>query len=85
MTTLMTSREFNQRTEAAKRAALDGPVTVADRGEPKHVLLSYSDYLELGARPKTLLDLFAALPDSSDIDLPLPGRQIEQPRSLGLD
>jgi hypothetical protein len=34
MTTKVTSREFNQDTGRAKRAAQDGPVYITDRGHP---------------------------------------------------
>jgi prevent-host-death family protein len=39
MTTL-SSREFNQDTSKAKKAAKSGPVFITDRGRPAHVLLS---------------------------------------------
>ena len=41
--TQITSRQFNQDTSAAKRAALEGPVFITDRGEPAHVLLTYAE------------------------------------------
>ena len=41
MTEFFTARRSNQDTAAAKRAAEDGPVYVADRGRPSHVLLSF--------------------------------------------
>ncbi len=44
-TQTMSSREFNQSTGAAKRAAHKGPVYITYRGQPSHVLLSYDDYL----------------------------------------
>lgn len=46
-TTTMSSREFNQDTSRAKKAALAGPVIITDRGEPAHVLLSIADYERL--------------------------------------
>ena len=45
--TTMTSRDFNQNSSAAKRAALDGPVFITDRGQISHVLLSYEDYITI--------------------------------------
>lgn len=39
-----TSREFNQDTARAKRAAKDGPVFITTRGEASHVLLTKQEY-----------------------------------------
>lgn len=38
--TTLSSREFNQDTSRAKKAADAGPVIITDRGRPAHVLLS---------------------------------------------
>jgi prevent-host-death family protein len=43
--TTLTSREFNQDTSGAKKAASRGPVFITDRGRPAHVLLTIEDYL----------------------------------------
>jgi prevent-host-death family protein len=43
-TTTLSAREFNQDASHAKRAALNGPVFITDRGRPAHVLLSIHDY-----------------------------------------
>lgn len=43
----MSSREFNHDVGAAKRAALEGPVVITERGKPSHVLMSISDYRKL--------------------------------------
>ncbi|MGV0431287.1 type II toxin-antitoxin system Phd/YefM family antitoxin [Corynebacterium sp. 20_84] len=48
MTTL-SAREFNRDVSAAKRAALEGPVVITDRGRASHVLLSAERYKELVA------------------------------------
>ena len=64
----MTSREFNQDTAGAKRAAERGPVYVTDRGRPSHVLLSWDAYERLLA-PGNLLDLLAEPPGVEDVDL----------------
>ena len=45
--TTLTSREFNQDTSRAKKAAMAGPVIITDRGRPAHVLLSIEDYRKL--------------------------------------
>jgi prevent-host-death family protein len=47
MSTTFSSREFNQDTGRAKKAAADGPVFITDRGRPAHVLLSIEDYQQL--------------------------------------
>lgn len=53
MTTL-SAREFNRDVSAAKRAALDGPVVITDRGRASHVLLSAERYEELVANTSNL-------------------------------
>ena len=58
MATQMSSREFNQDTSGAKRAAENGPVYITDRGRPAHVLLSFDAYEEL-VGPHRALDLLA--------------------------
>lgn len=45
----ISAREFNRDVSAAKRAALDHPVIITDRGEPSHVLLSIDDYRRLSS------------------------------------
>ena len=47
--TTVTSREFNQDTAGAKKAAAKGPVIITDRGEPSHVLMTYERFQELTA------------------------------------
>lgn len=42
--TIMSSRDFNQDTGRAKRAATKGPVFITSRGQPTHVLLSKEEY-----------------------------------------
>jgi prevent-host-death family protein len=71
----MTSREFNQDTGRAKKAAADGPVIITDRGKPALVLLSFEEYERLSTRRKqSILDL-VAMPEAADIefDPPRPG------------
>jgi prevent-host-death family protein len=50
--TTMTSREFNQDTAKAKRAAAKGPVFITDRGRFSHVLLTKEEYDQLEAGMK---------------------------------
>lgn len=54
--TTLSSREFNQDTSRAKKAAQRGPVFITDRGRPAHVLLSIEEYQKLAGRSKTLAE-----------------------------
>jgi prevent-host-death family protein len=53
----LSSREFNQDTSGAKKAANNGPVFITDRGKPAHVLLSIHDYQRLLGQPAKLSEL----------------------------
>lgn len=68
MTTL-SSREFNQELNRAKKAAQDGPVIITDRGKPAHVLLSFEAYQRLSGQRHKIADLLA-MPESEELDLP---------------
>lgn len=57
--TTLTSREFNQDTGKAKRAARKGPVFITDRGKPAHVLLSIEQYEALAGSGASIVDLLA--------------------------
>lgn len=54
--TTLTSREFNQDTSGAKKAARKGPVFITDRGRPAHVLLTIEDYWRLTGEHMSLLE-----------------------------
>lgn len=69
--TVMSSREFNQDTGKAKKAAENGPVFITDRGRPGHVLLSIEDYRRLISGEKTLADLLA-MPSGEDVEFDPP-------------
>ncbi|MDX8526810.1 type II toxin-antitoxin system Phd/YefM family antitoxin [Mesorhizobium sp. MSK_1335] len=76
-TTILSSREFNQDTARAKRAARSGPVIITDRGEPSHVLMSIEDYEKLKApgRPekhRSLADVLADDRPEADFDFDIP-------------
>jgi PHD/YefM family antitoxin component YafN of YafNO toxin-antitoxin module len=64
--TTLSSREFNQDSNRAKKAAQDGPVFITDRGKPSHVLLSIEDYRKLTGGETRIADLLA-MPDAEDI------------------
>ncbi len=69
--TRLTSREFNQHTSEAKKAAERGPVFITDRGQPAHALLSMKDYLKLTGKQPSLVELLA-MPGSASIEFEPP-------------
>lgn len=77
MTSQMSSREFNQDTSRAKKAAADGPVFITDRGKPAHVLLTFAAYQELLG--VDLLDQLAEPAGVEDVELVVePSRELPQ-------
>lgn len=55
--TTLSARDFNQDVGRARKATADGPVIIADRGKPAHVLMSFDEYRRLrGGRKMSLLD-----------------------------
>jgi prevent-host-death family protein len=71
--TTLSSREFNQDTSRAKKAAAEGPVFITDRGKPAHVLLSIEEYQRLTGKRRNIADLLA-MPSLTDIELEIPPR-----------
>lgn len=57
--TTLSSREFNQDTSGAKKAARRGPVFITDRGRPAHVLLSFEDYQKLAGKQPSIVEQLA--------------------------
>jgi len=57
--TTFSSREFNQDTGKAKKAASLGPVFITDRGKPAHVLLSIEAYQRLAGGSRKIADALA--------------------------
>lgn len=82
MTRMMSSREFNQHTGDAKKASLNGPVIVTDRGKPTHVLVSWEEWNRRQGQEQKATDFLAA-PDSLEIELPLE-RDKSLPRDIDL-
>lgn len=70
--TNMSSREFNQGTGEAKKAALNGPVCITDRGNPAFVLLSYEHYRQLIDKQPSLVEMLCSTPGAGDIDFEVP-------------
>jgi len=64
--TRVTSRDFNREPSRVKKAALQGPVVVTERGEPSMVVMSYAEYQRLTGNGRTLYDLMASLPELPD-------------------
>lgn len=83
MPTTISSREFNQDTSRAKKAANEGPVFITDRGRPAHVLLSIEAYQRLIGQEATIIDLLA-MPGSADLDFE-PPRARDFTRQSALD
>lgn len=71
MVTHISSREFNQDSSGAKKAAEGGPVYITDRGRPAHVLLTYEAYEELVGKHR-VIDLLAEPAGVEDIELVAP-------------
>lgn len=73
-----------QDTSAAKKAAARGPVFIADRGRPAHVLLSIDAYRRLTGGGERVADLLALPAEAADIPFdapPLP--DLPRPADLG--
>ena len=65
--TTLSSREFNQDTSSAKKAALTGPVIITDRGRPTHVLLGIEAYQKLSGLNLSIVEMLA-MPEAKDIE-----------------
>jgi prevent-host-death family protein len=55
--TTLSSRDLNQDTSRAKRAAKKGPVFITDRGQPAFVLLNIDDYNRIASKGKNMVEL----------------------------
>ncbi|MBX6964650.1 type II toxin-antitoxin system Phd/YefM family antitoxin [Alcaligenes faecalis] len=71
--TTLSSREFNQATSEAKKAASNGPVIITDRGRPSHVLMTFQNYLQLTEQCRNIIDELAMSDEDADIGFE-PGR-----------
>ena len=79
---VMTSREFNQNTGRAKKAANNGPVIITDHGKPAHVFLKYDEFKQLIGANKPIGELLA-LPGMEDLELDIP-RLADRPELIDL-
>lgn len=73
--TTLSSREFNQDSARAKKAAKEGPVFITDRGRPAHVLLTIEDYRRLTGERIRIADLLA-MREGADIEFEAPRIEI---------
>ena len=82
-TTTLSSREFNQDTSGAKKAARSGPVFITDRGRPAHLLLTIEEYQRVTHSQTSIVDLLA-MPGVADIDFEPPrlGADLYRPADL---
>ena len=81
--TTLSSREFNQDTSRAKKAARNGPVFITDRGRPAHVLLTIEDYQRLAGGSMSLAQVLAQRgTDDFDFEPPRVGGGIFEPADL---
>ncbi len=69
--TKLSSREFNQDTGKAKKAARKGPVFITDRGRPSHVLLTAEEYQRLTGSEKSVVELLG-MPEAAAIEFDPP-------------
>lgn len=69
--TTLSSREFNQDTSRAKKAAAEGPVFITDRGKPAHVLLSIEEYRRITGQHRNIIEALS-MPGLSEIDVEFP-------------
>jgi prevent-host-death family protein len=81
--TTLTSREFNQDTSGAKKAASRGPVFITDRGRPAHVLLTIEDYQRLAGGHMSLAETLAQPGPDFEFDPPRVGSGIFRPADFG--
>ena len=79
----LTSREFNQDTARATRAASDGPVVITDRGKRAYVLLNNADYERLAKPPRSIVEALA-MAGGEDIEFD-PPRMRDFARAADLD
>jgi len=81
--TTLSSREFNQDTSRAKKAAAEGPVFITDRGKPAHVLLSIEEYQRITGKSQSIADALGWPAGVEDIEIEFPhSRELARPVEL---
>ena len=81
--TTISSREFNQDTGRAKKAAEKDVVFITDRGQPSHVLMSIDRYRTL-VNNSSIVDLLG-MPGIEDVRFDPPRLKGPLSRPAGLD
>ena len=67
------SRDFTRDVPTAKRAALEGPVFITERGRPAFALLKIDDYSRIVSKAApSLLEVMDAIPGGDGIDFDPP-------------
>lgn len=67
------SRDFTRDVSAAKRAAVDGPVFITDRGRPAFALLNIEEYYRIiGHGEPTLLNIMDGIPGGEGFEFTPP-------------
>ena len=69
--TTLSSRDFNQDTAQAKRAAKRGPVFITHRGRPSHVLLTIEEYRKISRKGMSIAEALA-MPEADEIEFEPP-------------
>ena len=82
--TTLSSREFNQDTGRAKKAAEKGPVFITDRGRPAHVLLTIEAFQKLTGAHPSIVDMLG-MPGGADIEFEPPRLRGPLSRPADLD
>jgi hypothetical protein len=72
------SRNFTRDVSAAKRAAVEGPVFITDRGRPAFALLKIEDYYRIVGRGEpTFLSVMDGIPSGIGIEFNPPRLDIQ--------
>ena len=72
----VSNRDFIRDVSAAKRAALDGPVFITEKGRPAYVFMKIDDYRMMVNGSHSLLDVMDNIPGGEGIDFDAPEMSI---------
>ena len=72
------SREFTRDVSAAKKATIQGPVFITDRGRPAYALLKIDDYYKIvGRNDQSFLAVMDAIPGAVEVEFDPPRLAIQ--------